>query len=156
MKYNVDEYIGKKFGHITVKGSDGESRKWVLQCDCGTVFTGDPYRIISGHKKSCGCMKGIKTDTNGVLPDSKGIVAKKICEKCGAEMYNLYCGKHYCDDCRKKQKSEYGKRYRESKKLEKEIEKVQEIPKKMSLNEILASASKEHLSYGAYVAKYGL
>lgn len=63
MKVKVDDYIGKKFGMITVIGQDlskthFNSNSWLFRCDCGTVFVDKPNRILSGHKKSCGCQKG--------------------------------------------------------------------------------------------------
>lgn len=61
-KHNVNDYIGKKFGYLTVIGQSPKtnpySNKFDFQCDCGNVISERPGRILYGHKKSCGkCRK---------------------------------------------------------------------------------------------------
>lgn len=72
-KYNVNDYIGHKFGKLVVVGTHNElkkdgSKQWKFLCDCGSVVFDAPYRVLSGHKKSCGCLestrKGIKNSSN--------------------------------------------------------------------------------------------
>lgn len=61
-KYNIADYAGKKIFHVTPievsyeRAKDG-SIQWVFRCDCGKEFLAAPYRAISGHKQSCGCMQ---------------------------------------------------------------------------------------------------
>lgn len=73
MKRNIDEYIGKKFGQLTVIGQEPgahfNSNKWVFLCDCGKTLIERPSRILSGHSKSCGCMKGKSSLTHGCNGD---------------------------------------------------------------------------------------
>lgn len=61
-KYNFQDYCGKKINHLTVveesseRAKDG-SKQWVFECVCGERLTTTPYRVISEHIKSCGCMR---------------------------------------------------------------------------------------------------
>lgn len=54
----ISDYIGKRFGHLTVIGEAQKTHKYsnrfLLQCDCGNVISEQPTRVISGHKKTCG------------------------------------------------------------------------------------------------------
>lgn len=61
-KHNVNDYIGKKFGLLTVIGQSQKtsrySNRFDFQCDCGNVISECPGRVLYGHKKSCGkCRK---------------------------------------------------------------------------------------------------
>lgn len=55
---NVSDYIGKRFGHLTVIGEAPKtheySNRFLLQCDCGNIICEQPSRIIVGHKQTCG------------------------------------------------------------------------------------------------------
>lgn len=60
---NIEEYIGKNINFLKVIGLSKNnlhfnSNHWDFECECGTVFSDNPSRILSGHKKSCGCKKG--------------------------------------------------------------------------------------------------
>ena len=52
---------GKRFGRLTVIGMVGqtESQKviWECKCDCGKTTQATASALMSGHKKSCGCLK---------------------------------------------------------------------------------------------------
>lgn len=61
-KHNINDYIGQKFGKLTVIGQSTKtneySNKFNFRCDCGNVISEIPSRILYGHKKSCGkCRK---------------------------------------------------------------------------------------------------
>ena len=61
-KHNVNDYIGKKFGLLTVIGQSPKtnpySNRFDFQCDCGNIISECPGRVLYGHKKSCGkCRK---------------------------------------------------------------------------------------------------
>ena len=77
-KYNIDDYIGKKFYHLTVIGlakpTHQFSNKFILQCDCGKVIEEIPSRVLYGHKKTCGCRcpkPKIKSDHYGNFKDGR-------------------------------------------------------------------------------------
>lgn len=61
-KYNIEDYIGKTFNYLTAmnatceKAKDG-SPQWEFRCVCGNLVVSTPSRVITGHKKSCGCMR---------------------------------------------------------------------------------------------------
>lgn len=61
--YNIDEYIGKKFNHLTLiknlnKINKNNSKLALFKCDCGNkkelVFTD----VLKGNIKTCGCKQG--------------------------------------------------------------------------------------------------
>lgn len=61
-KHNINDYIGKKFGNLTVIGQSPKtneySNKFDFRCDCDNIISEVPSRILYGHKKSCGiCRK---------------------------------------------------------------------------------------------------
>lgn len=57
-KNKVEDYIGKKYGHLTVIGqaprTNAHSNSFQFRCDCGNIIVAQPARILSGHKSSCG------------------------------------------------------------------------------------------------------
>lgn len=52
-------YVGKTYN----------SNHWLLKCDCGKIISESPSRILSGHKKSCGCRKSKKLTSHGCHKD---------------------------------------------------------------------------------------
>lgn len=60
-KYDIHDYIKKKFGHLTVIGEARKTNKYSNQflflCDCGTPIQEQPARVINGHRSSCGQCK---------------------------------------------------------------------------------------------------
>lgn len=59
--HDINDFIGKKYGHLTVIGKAPEKHKYsnsfLFRCDCGKVIEQQPARVISGHKQSCGNCK---------------------------------------------------------------------------------------------------
>lgn len=61
--YNIDDYIGKKFNHLTLvknlnKINKDNSKMALFKCDCGNekelVFT----QVLNGQVRTCGCKQG--------------------------------------------------------------------------------------------------
>ena len=61
--YNIYDYIGKKYNHLTIiknlnKIDKNNSKLILCKCDCGKekemVFT----QVLNGEVKSCGCKQG--------------------------------------------------------------------------------------------------
>lgn len=74
MKLNAEDYIGKRFWSLVVIGSDNSvshfnANRWIFLCDCGKSFSEKPSRVLSGHRKSCGCQKGKASLTHGCNGD---------------------------------------------------------------------------------------
>lgn len=74
MKLNIDDYIGKKINSLVVVGKDTSNKhynanRWIFRCDCGKEFSDCPCRVLSGHKKSCGCQKGKASLVHGCNGD---------------------------------------------------------------------------------------
>lgn len=65
--YNIDDYINKKFNHLTLiknlnKVNKNNSKLALFRCDCGTekelVFT----QVLDGSIKTCGCKQGFSSE----------------------------------------------------------------------------------------------
>lgn len=58
-KYNREEYLNKKYNGLTVKGFEhkNNSLSWLCECECGSMKIYNPYKVITGHTKTCGCGK---------------------------------------------------------------------------------------------------
>ena len=61
--YNINDYIGKKFNHLTLienlnRINKDNSKMALFKCDCGNekelVFT----QVLNGQIKTCGCKQG--------------------------------------------------------------------------------------------------
>lgn len=62
-KYNNPEWIGQKFGRLTVLEAvkvkkEGRSAhwEWICKCDCGNVVYAVPSALVRGTRQSCGCL----------------------------------------------------------------------------------------------------
>ena len=86
-KYNKPEWLGKKFGKLTVIGfvHQHPEWRWICRCECGVEKTYSPYKIIKGNTKTCGCGKVDRCRENN----------KKYCTKHGGKherLYNIWHG----------------------------------------------------------------
>lgn len=52
----MTNYLGKKFNMLTVI-QDLENGSLLCRCDCGNVKRITRSKVITGHVKSCGCLK---------------------------------------------------------------------------------------------------
>lgn len=70
-KLNINEYIGKKFGKLTILREDANNkyRKVICQCECGKEKAIRLSSIISKTTTTCGC---------GYYPDLKGLKIGKL------------------------------------------------------------------------------
>jgi hypothetical protein len=62
------EIIGKTFGKLTVieRAENRNTRQswWTCRCDCGKETEIRGLKLVSGHTKSCGCLKSSKPASN--------------------------------------------------------------------------------------------
>lgn len=58
-KYNNEQWLGQKFGTLTITGFEHVDNrwKWVCECECGTIKSYVPLKLIKGKTKTCGCGK---------------------------------------------------------------------------------------------------
>ncbi len=67
MRQEVD-ITGMRFGRLVALRSVGYSKTWALRwecrCDCGRVVVVDKHALMTGHTKSCGCLRREKCKTN--------------------------------------------------------------------------------------------
>lgn len=61
-KYRIEDYIGKEIYYLkpvkeVEQRAKDSSKQWEFECVCGKHIITTPSRVISGHNKSCGCMK---------------------------------------------------------------------------------------------------
>jgi len=53
---------GQKFGRLTFLCPDKDnSKKWIVQCECGNIKSVYPYSVKRGLTSSCGCYQSEKT-----------------------------------------------------------------------------------------------
>lgn len=70
LRVNPNDIIGKRFGRLVVTNYIGYYREEVdskyptrtrhlyqVRCDCGNITTANRRSLMTGHKKSCGCLK---------------------------------------------------------------------------------------------------
>jgi hypothetical protein len=56
----MENLIGQKFNRLTVIAAAEKKNgkvQWFCRCDCGNEIIVNQYKLISGHTKSCGCLK---------------------------------------------------------------------------------------------------
>lgn len=61
-KYFIDDYLGKQVGYLTPlreiqERAKDKSKQWEFECICGNKIASSPYKVLRGHKKSCGCIR---------------------------------------------------------------------------------------------------
>lgn len=59
-KLGYGDLSGMKFGRLTVIESDGYAnggKRWKCKCDCGNECIASASKLVSGHKRSCGCLR---------------------------------------------------------------------------------------------------
>ena len=104
-KYNSDEWIGKKFGKLTVVGferhiskSGEKSWYWKVKCDCGNEKYMSPWNITSGKNISCGCVRksiGKENKKHGEVNTRLYMIWGRMIERCSSdgERYKRYHGR---------------------------------------------------------------
>lgn len=59
--WRIKDIRGRRFGGLVVLKDSGERAhkfvKWLCLCDCGNKLSVLSQHLISGHTKSCGCLK---------------------------------------------------------------------------------------------------
>ena len=61
--YNIDNYIGKKFNHLTLiknlnKVNKDNSKIALFKCDCGNIKELVFTQVLNNEIKTCGCKQG--------------------------------------------------------------------------------------------------
>lgn len=86
-KYNSEEYIGNKYGKLTVIGivhhtNNNGSKQWYWNviCECGTKKEVVPNRLITRKIVSCGCYA------------RSGKQAPRIHDESHTRLHNIWCG----------------------------------------------------------------
>ena len=60
----ISDLTDQKFGLLTVlRKSEDKTSYWICQCDCGNLVELHEEKLVTGHTKSCGCLK--KKDMTG-------------------------------------------------------------------------------------------
>lgn len=113
--YSDQKWIGQKYGRLTVIAYERVKRKtgkteirWIVRCECGTLKSVRPYKLIIGNTLSCGCHKREAT-----IEHNKVAKTKHGARKSGSSsrLYNIWHGmkqRCYCDTC--KDYANYGAR----------------------------------------------
>lgn len=61
IKPNDPQWVGQKFGKLTVTGAVWNGRRWLWKCDCecGGETVAYPNLLIRGKQKACACGKSV-------------------------------------------------------------------------------------------------
>jgi hypothetical protein len=61
-KYNDERWLGQTFGALTVTGCEHADNywKWICRCECGSMKSYVPLKLIKGTTKTCGCGKVVR------------------------------------------------------------------------------------------------
>lgn len=98
MKYNIEDYLGKKVSEdLEVVGLDNSFNKrtfnanhWIFKCSCGKEFSEMPSRILKGHKKSCGCKRYTGALVHGLNGDEFFHTWYSMMQRCYNEKHHNY------------------------------------------------------------------
>lgn len=73
------DITGRRFGRLVALRALGKSPSWQLQwecrCDCGRIVTVHKNNLMSGHTRSCGCLRAdmIRDFNNGKNDSTVGL-----------------------------------------------------------------------------------
>ena len=94
----VKDLKGEKFGRLTIieqQGIDKNRRAlWLCRCDCGSEVVLTSTILVSGHAKSCGCLRKEKTSERA---KTHGLSKTRI--------YAIWC--HMKDRCYNQNETKY-------------------------------------------------
>ena len=92
-KHLVKDLTGQRFGRLVVlRPTDKRHNNmvvWECQCDCGRLTEATTHALMSGDKRSCGCLRK----------------SKRVCEICGREFAPNSAAQKKCPECRGKMRS---------------------------------------------------
>lgn len=60
-----ENLIGRKFNRLTVINYGSKEGCWLCECDCGNIKEIREGRLLTGHTKSCGCLRKEKCSILG-------------------------------------------------------------------------------------------
>ena len=103
-KYNNPEWIGKRFGMVTVlepithMEKRGKNWYWKIRCDCGCEKEMKPHDLITGRAVSCGCYR--KSGNQVLVRHNES----------HTPLHNIWCGMNKRCNPNKKSCKNYGDR----------------------------------------------
>lgn len=94
-KHLVKDLTGQRFGRLTVlRATDKRHNNmvvWECKCDCGRLTEATTHALMSGGKRSCGCLR-----------KEKRVEAKRVCEICGQKFTPNAPTQRKCKACKNK------------------------------------------------------
>lgn len=87
------DLIGRRFGKLTVMEATSRSQ-YRCRCDCGKELDVTAHELLSGHKKSCGCLK-TTPKANDITGMRSGMVI--ALERTNQKRRNNYLWRCKCD-----------------------------------------------------------
>jgi hypothetical protein len=77
--YSTLIWPGKKFGLLTViekvirKKKGKNVTRWKCKCDCGNDHETEPYTLVAGQCRSCGCARFVSHKEEWINKEGKGL-----------------------------------------------------------------------------------
>lgn len=92
------DLIGQTFGRIKVVKRHGSNKHkqatWICECECGVIKAISGYYLISGHTKSCGCLRknmvSKKNKTHGMGNTRQYAIWGDMIQRCSNEKDTSY------------------------------------------------------------------
>lgn len=101
--YRDKKWVGKEFGRLSVveiSPERGDATHWICKCACGNTVDTRAVYVISGHKKSCGCLHderfhGLSHDESGEITRLYSVwtTMRSRCRNKKDSSYHLYGGR---------------------------------------------------------------
>jgi hypothetical protein len=98
IKPNDEQWIGQKFGKLTVRGAVWNGRRWLWECDCecGGHSVAYPNQIMRGTTKTCGCGRSVTFHNMHLKHGEAGTklhgIWKGVRNRCGHNTHSHHYG----------------------------------------------------------------
>ena len=95
-RVDMADMVGRYFNNLLVLGVDlDRAYTYRVECVCGRQTTVNRYDLVSGHTKSCGCLKPDRTKHGkvGTVAYSRWLAMKARCSNPDADNYKYYGGR---------------------------------------------------------------
>ena len=70
VKTRLKDLTGQQFGRVVVVSRSPERHgahpSWIVKCECGNTRTVSGPHLVSGHTKSCGCLRVVADDRSPI------------------------------------------------------------------------------------------
>lgn len=84
------ELAGQRFGKLVVMERIGHYDRWRCKCDCGEETEATGWKLVNGHKQSCGCYNRDSHMTHGAHGTKLYGIWRSMKERCFNPNHQAY------------------------------------------------------------------